>query len=251
MRNLILAAATLLLAACGTRSESPTVDAGVDKAVRAGMARLSPTSIIDDVKPAPFAGFQQVAVGAQVLYISNDGRHVIEGAVVDTQTHDNLTAPAVQGRVASLLKKLDINETVVFPAKAAKVGRVFVFTDPTCGYCQKLHHSLADISAAGVEVVYLGYPRAGLQSPQYAALTSMFCAEDKKRAAGEVFISGAPVQTKGNCLSPVDVHYQLGQRLGVSGTPAIFTEDGRQIGGYLTADQMVARLKDTAPPKAG
>jgi thiol:disulfide interchange protein DsbC len=37
-------------------------------------------------------------------------------------------------------------------------------------------------------------------------------------------------------------HYQLGQDIGLTGTPAIVTEDGTLIGGYVPADALSVRL---------
>lgn len=227
----------LLLSACSR--QAPQTDASVDKAIRDAVSRLSPSVMVDSIKPAPFAGFQEVAIGAQVLYISNDGARVIEGTVVDTMSKKNLTAPAVEKQIARMLHNVSPQDQLVYQAEGEKRGRVYVFTDPSCSYCQKLHLDLPAIRKAGVEVVYLGYPRDGLRGQSYLELTSAFCSSDPMAAMDQVFRSRAVADAKASCLSPVDIHYQLAQRLGVRGTPAIYTEDGRHIGGYLPVDQIV------------
>ncbi|HQV23322.1 MAG TPA: thioredoxin fold domain-containing protein [Agitococcus sp.] len=37
--------------------------------------------------------------------------------------------------------------------------------------------------------------------------------------------------------------YELGQELGVRGTPAVFLEDGNQVGGYLSPKDLAAAMK--------
>ncbi|HAH80198.1 MAG TPA: protein-disulfide isomerase, partial [Gammaproteobacteria bacterium] len=37
-------------------------------------------------------------------------------------------------------------------------------TDVDCGYCRKLHNEMAQINELGIEVRYLAYPRAGVDS---------------------------------------------------------------------------------------
>ena len=42
--------------------------------------------------------------------------------------------------------------------------------------------------------------------------------------------------------NPIAAQFHLGNRLGVSGTPAIFTESGKQLGGYVPARVIAQRL---------
>ena len=41
----------------------------------------------------------------------------------------------------------------------------------------------------------------------------------------------------------IERHYQLGQDIGLTGTPAIVTEDGTLIGGYVPPSALSARLE--------
>jgi thiol:disulfide interchange protein DsbC len=52
--------------------------------------------------------------------------------------------------------------------------------------------------------------------------------------------------TPAKCASGalVAAQYQLGERLGVNGTPAIMTENGDYIGGYLPAAKMSEHLEE-------
>ncbi|WP_320821251.1 DsbC family protein [Thalassolituus sp.] len=45
-----------------------------------------------------------------------------------------------------------------------------------------------------------------------------------------------------DCHSPIAVQYELGQSVGVTGTPAIVTEEGSLIPGYMPADELAKRL---------
>ena len=46
------------------------------------------------------------------------------------------------------------------------------------------------------------------------------------------------------CNTPVETHYELGQRIGVRGTPAVFNEAGDLIGGYLPPATLAKVLDD-------
>ena len=67
-------------------------------------------------------------------------------------------------------------------------------------------------------------------------MISVWCAPDRMQALTDAK-NGAPVAAR-SCKSPVDMQFNVGQRLGVSGTPAVYAPDGTQLGGYLPPAQM-------------
>ena len=42
---------------------------------------------------------------------------------------------------------------------------------------------------------------------------------------------------------PVSKHYAIGNKLGVTGTPAIFSSDGRLFPGYLSPEDLLIKLE--------
>ena len=55
------------------------------------------------------------------------------------------------------------------------------------------------------------------------------------------------------CDNPVQAQYELGQKLGVRGTPSMILESGEMIPGYVPPTQlaqMLAENKDKAPKPA-
>lgn len=243
-RIALVLVSALWVAACTDGNRTPSPDP-----VREAVERIAPGYTVDYIRTAPIAGFQEVAIGAQILYVSNDGTRLIEGTIVDTRTRQDLTKPAIERRTAEMLARVPEAEQIRYAPSHEKVGRVFVFTDPTCPYCTRLHQDLPKWLEHGIEVVYLAFPRSGLQGPAYDQLTQAFCAPDKRRAMDDLF-AGKQVASP-RCLAPVDAHYALGRRLNVAGTPAIFTEDGRHIGGYLTPEQAVTALRQQTQATAG
>jgi thiol:disulfide interchange protein DsbC len=45
-----------------------------------------------------------------------------------------------------------------------------------------------------------------------------------------------------NCTTPIERNREIMRRFGIRGTPAIYLENGRQIGGYLPAAQIEQAL---------
>ncbi|NNF67279.1 MAG: thioredoxin fold domain-containing protein, partial [Gammaproteobacteria bacterium] len=59
---------------------------------------------------------------------------------------------------------------------------------------------------------------------------------------------GQDVGTKACESAPIQEQYQLGQMVGLRGTPAIVTESGELISGYLPANALAARLESLKTP---
>jgi thiol:disulfide interchange protein DsbC len=190
----------------------------------------------------------------------------------------NVTQSRLNPRRAEQLAAIDNSQTVLFPAKGEQKGLINVFTDIDCGYCQKLHQEIPRLNELGISVRYLAYPRAGVKNPQTGALTDSYrkinyvwCQDDRKEAmtvmkntqrelgmlAQRMRGGDARAQDKfedmreqmqnmvaasNDCGAPVAAQFELGQGLGVTGTPAIIVDDGRLFPGYMPADALAERV---------
>lgn len=141
------------------------------------------------------------------------------------------------------LSKVDPSQMIIFPAKGKRIGAVYVFSDPTCHYCQKLHKEIEQINAKGVEVRYLAWPRS---EKLISLAEAVWCSSNKQDAITQAKL-GKKI-TAPACDNPVRQHMTLGHQIGVSGTPAIFTESGVQIGGYLPADELAQQVREYSNP---
>lgn len=224
------AAATTKPAATATATVAKAGDA--NERARQAIKKLNSQITVDYVGAAPLPGFREVIAGGQLLYVSDDGRYLMQGAVLDLEAQEDLmqSSPALMKHRVDLLKTVPSSERIVFAPPNAKYT-VSVFTDIECGYCRKLHSEIAELNKLGVAVEYLAFPRTGLGSKDHKDMISVWCSSDRKRALTEAK-SGKPVPAK-DCKNPVTMEYNLGQRIGVTGTPAIYAPDGTQLGGYL------------------
>lgn len=216
-----------------------------DARARQGLQNLNPQIQIDYIGAAPLPGFREVIVGGQLVYVSDDGKYLVQGTVVDMDTKAELTqgSAALSKYRQDLLKSIPVSDRIVFAPPNA-LYTVSIFTDIECGYCRKLHSEIAEYNKQGIAIEYLAFPRMGLGSKDHQSMVSVWCASDRKQALTAAK-SGKPVPTK-DCKNPVATQYEIGQRLGVSGTPAVYAPDGTQLGGYLPPPQMRAALDKLA-----
>lgn len=175
---------------------------------------------------------------AAPVFVDKTGKYVIQGTVVALENGSpmDISRKIKSATTVKELEAVDKSEMIIFPAKGATQAVVYVFSDPTCHYCQILHKEIDQTNAAGIEVRYLAWPRG----EELIALSErVWCNSDRNTAITEAKrgknISSAP------CQNPVRKHMELGYKLGVTGTPAVFAENGVQLGGYLPTDRLVAQ----------
>ena len=191
------------------------------------------------VQPSAFPGAYKVQYGSNVYYISEDGRYLFTGALIELDTGLNLTeGDRKKARVAAVAK-IDATDKIIFPASNPK-HTITVFTDVDCGYCRKLHAEVSQLNDNGVTVEYLAFPRGGPNSGGYDKMVSVWCADDPKKAITNAKL-GRSVPPK-RCDNPVAKQYQLGLTMPVKGTPTILLSNGELIGGYVPAAKLIERL---------
>ena len=201
-----------------------------DAAIQQTLAKMGIKS--SDIQPAPVAGMKTVLTNSGVLYITDDGKHIIQGPMYDVSG----TAP-VNVTNKMLLKQLNALEKEMIAYKAPQEKHVItVFTDITCGYCHKLHEQMADYNALGITVRYLAFPRQGLDSDAEKEMKAIWCAKDKNKAFDDV-MAGKSV-APASCDVDIADHYALGVQLGVSGTPAVVLSNGTLVPGYQPPKDM-------------
>jgi thiol:disulfide interchange protein DsbC len=209
------------------------------KAIEAALKKALPDLKPDSITPAPVKGLYEVLVGPKVFYMSADGRHVIQGSLIDIKTKSDLTeARMVEARVRSL-EQVGVDKMVVFKPKIQR-HVVHVFTDIDCAYCRKLHSEIDSYLSDGIEIRYLFFPRAGEGSESWNKAISVWCAQDRNDALTRAK-KGESVESKA-CDNPVSQHMKLGMAMGATGTPMIVTPKGQTLPGYVNASQLSQML---------
>lgn len=211
-------------------------DPAVVKALQANLSASGIEETIVSAVPTDMDGMYWVtAEGLPSFFTDKSGQHIIQGQIIAVGNGEpvDISAALVANTAREALKAVDKKEMIIYPAKGATKSVIYAFTDADCGYCRKLHEEMADINARGIEVRYLAWPRSQESVPKMEAI---WCSQDRKAAMDQAKM-GADVQAP-SCSNPVQAHMALGARLGVRGTPAVFTESGEQVGGYLPAAEL-------------
>ena len=198
-----------------------------------------------DISDSPIPGLYQVAIGSNVAYVTSDGRFVVQGEIIDVGNGENLTETTRERARVGMLASVDDDHMIVFKPKGEVKHTVTIFTDIDCGYCRQLHREMAKINDLGIEVHYLFYPRTGRNTESWEKADKVWCASDRNTALTRAKLGGE-VPNASCDETPVDAHFTLGQRVGVRGTPALFSQTGELLGGYLPPATLFERLEESA-----
>lgn len=215
----------------------------IEERVRALVPEIETLAIAE----SPIPGVMEVQLNNEIIYMSANGRYLMQGRLVDLETQTDLTDAAKSVLRREQLADLDQSQMISFGPKDADY-ELMVFTDTSCGYCRRLHEQIDDYVSEGIRINYLAFPRAGVDSATYATMVSVWCADDPHQAMTTAKSGQTPPKAK--CDNPVEEQYRLGKSLGVTGTPAMMTPNGEMIPGYVPPKQLRQRLDSLSKARA-
>lgn len=231
--------ASVLLLSLAVQAAEPESDKV--QQLRKTLAVLLPNLQIESIRPAAIDGLYEVAFDSRLMYVSEDGRYIVQGAIFDLKGQRDLTKPRLNELRAEAVNAIGEQNMLVYEPKKV-THEVTVFTDIDCPYCRKMHEQMDEYLDLGIRFRYLFYPRAGKNSPSYDKAVAVWCAKDQHAAMDEAKRGGK--LDKISCDNPVDAHMALAEKLPIRGTPALVLDSGEVIPGYLPPERLIKVLED-------
>ena len=194
---------------------------------------------------SPIEGIYSVFSKEGASYVTADGSYIFTGNIfrVKGTEVENITDEFVSKGMRSYIGKLD---TITYKAPNEKYV-LGVFTDITCGFCQKLHKDLQSYLDKGITLTFIAYPRAGMNSIIATNMASVWCSDDKQTALTKAMLEGnlPDKQPTRACMDSVQSQYNAGNMFKLSGTPSGLSLKGATMvfAGLRDAEQMLKSLK--------
>ena len=243
LRTLVASAVCLLGLSQAAFAQDQAWSESLKSSLAGTLSQATGASIdIVNVKETPFAGLLEVELSTgERLFTDAKGEFLVTGDLFRAQSDGlvNLSAIERQKDVASWIGAIPESEMVIFEPEQTK-ATITVFTDVDCAYCRRLHGDLEKNLANGIRVRYVAYPRGGEASEAYPKMISVWCSDDRNKSITQA--KHGQNLPRRDCNNPVLEHYALGNKIGISGTPAIVLEDGSVIPGYLEPVQLSATV---------
>lgn len=208
--------------------------------------KVAPKANVQSIAESELPGYYDVVVDGHVVFVSADGKYVIEGHVLDVAKRRDLSTDGLSGLRKEGLAKIQPDKKLIFAPPHPKYT-VTVFTDVDCPYCRQFHKQIAEYNRLGIAVEYVLYPLSIHPGADKKAQT-VWCEKDRNTAYTNA-MNGQTLAPK-TCSNPIAEIAAIGESMAVNGTPAIFTADGQQLGGYVPPDQLAQQLAEQSKMKA-
>lgn len=214
----------------------------VEERISQKLSSSVPGLKISSVKESEAKGLYEVqSNNGGTIYTTADGQYLLTGDLLKI-TDNGIANVTEEGRAIERRKTMDsygVDNVITYKASNEKAV-IDVFTDIDCPYCRKLHDEMPQLNDYGITVNYYAYPRSAPGQPSFVKYVSVWCAEDQQ-AAMDSAKAGKTVAAA-TCSNPVLEQSNLGQNIGVTGTPAIVLEDGNMVRGYVPAKSLAEGL---------
>ncbi|MEO9523953.1 MAG: DsbC family protein [Marinobacter alexandrii] len=239
VKNVVMGAALL----AGVVAVAPSTAGEVEDGIANRLTTAVPGLKVLSVRESEAPGLYEVqSNNGDTIYTTADGQYLLTGDLLKI-TNDgiaNVTEEARASQREQTMADFGDDGVIRFPAEGEQKAVINVFTDIDCPYCRKLHEEVPQLNAYGITVNYYAFPRSGPGTPSFTKYESVWCAEDQQAAMDAA--KGGRSVASASCENPVLEQYQLGGRVGVTGTPAIVLEDGNMVRGYVPADNLAQGL---------
>lgn len=210
--------------------------------IEEALKAVNPDIRVDQVQPSPVEGLYQVVIGGQVVYVSADGRYLLQGDMLDLERRQSVSDTLRSEARRERIEAHGSENMIIYEAEGETRHVVTVFTDIDCPYCRQMHERIGEYTGGGIEVRYIQMPRAGEGSESYRKAVAVWCASDRKaamdRAKQGESMGGA------DCDNPVASQLQLARDLGVNATPTFITEQGTMRRGLVGAEELLEMLDE-------
>ncbi|TDR82948.1 DsbC family protein [Paludibacterium purpuratum] len=189
------------------------------------------------VRATPLKGIYEVDVqGNQIVYVDQKLSYLFVGDLIDVKSGQSLT----EARQAELnhvawdsLPFADAFKEV----RGNGARKLAVFTDPDCPYCKQLEQE----GLKGVDNVTIYtflFPLTQLHPDAMHKAKQIWCSADRLKTWRTWMDTGVKPAGSDACDTPIERNLALGEKLGVTGTPALVFGNGRLVAGALGKAQL-------------
>lgn len=200
------------------------------------------------VNKSQIDGMYEVVMGRKVFYVTQDGKYLFFGNVIEAATKKNLTSERTEQ-----LSKIEWNQLPLNLAIKEVIGngkrQLAVFSDPDCPYCKMLEKQIVPQLKDTTMYIFLFplpmHPNAKSDSAK------IWCSKDRLATWQQWMKTGVMNSQDTTCdTSDLDKVYKLGTDVvQVDATPTLVLSNGQVLPGAMPADQLMDAMDQAAGVK--
>lgn len=202
---------------------------------------------VEKVNYSPLGGIYELIVKDNkskvgVVYLDFSKRHLIIGNIIDIAEKKNITQDVLEDKKVVDVSKISLKNSLIMGNKNG-TKKLYVFSDPECPYCIKLHEELEKLikedSQLTVYIILFGlemHPNAGWKTETILCKSKENM--DEAVALLEKNYKGMEIP-KVNCgKNYAEENKKLAKNLNINGTPTIILSNGKVITGYRKKNEI-------------
>jgi len=204
---------------------------------------LKELGVVKTIKPAPVRGLYEVTIEQQgktgLAYLDYGKKHIIAGQIFDIASRQVAGAPPAQKRQERLdPATLKTGDSLLMGNPKGK-KKLFVFTDPECPFCSKMHGELKKLVGLDPDLtVYVKLFPLKMHPKAYDK-ARVILGEQSMQLLEQSFAGAAlPAPKAKHARKPVDDTMRFAQSVGINSTPTLVLPDGRILPGFRDAKAM-------------
>jgi thiol:disulfide interchange protein DsbC len=198
---------------------------------------------VEQVNKTPVPGLYEVVTTEHLFYVDETGQYLIDGSLYDLHTMRNLTDERERKLFAVKFSSLPF-DLAIKQVKGNGKRKIFIFTDPNCGFCKRLEAELQKVD--NVTIYRLLYP---IFPGSAEKARNIWCGKNRDKAWEAWMLHGVEPPTA-NCDAPTNQALEWGNKLKVGGTPTLIFADGSLAPGYMPAAELEQALDGATPQPA-
>lgn len=203
---------------------------------------LQGNTTIEEVSKTEIPGIYEVRVNdVEFFYTNESGRFLLTGKLIDMKSKRNLTDEKIDKITAIKFRDLPASDSITY-TRGDGSRKVAIFADPNCGYCKRFETELLKVDNITVSVYVL--PILGVDST--AKAKAVWCAPEKNKVWLEYMTKekAIPMTTPACDTEAITRNLSFARRHAIRGTPAVYFQNDRKVGGYIDAKQVEAILAE-------
>jgi thiol:disulfide interchange protein DsbC len=194
------------------------------------------------IRKVPDSPFYELQIeGTNLLYVTEDGRYIISGELVDLQTKKSIRAERANIIVKEELAQVDEKHMLIYGEPNAS-RTITVFLDLDCPFCAKFSEDIDSLTRSGIRFRILFTTRGDVNSESFQRAVALWCERDNKGALQTAFKTVHILKPEETCYSPIFASHELARQLDINRTPAFVDEDGHISYGYLGKNKFLKTI---------
>lgn len=194
---------------------------------------------IDKTYKTNILGLYEVVAQGMLFYTDKNAQYLINGNIIDLKTMRNLTEERSQKLFAIDFNSLPF-DLAIKKVKGNGQRKMAYFSDPNCGFCQKLESELKNVDNVTLYLFMLSIFQGSDKKVQ-----GVWCSKDRVKAWDNLMQNHIQPPA-GTCDTPTAKLMELSQKLNINGTPALIFSDGTLIPGYRPAAELEKALNNAS-----